>query len=216
MSSKPIAFRHHIAQHHMGIGAVILVIVLALGVAVRIERTKPVYVETATVLFTSPPTDSSAAAYTWLAESLISTGAVICQVLASPQIKSRVVAAGGRAQYNMALVNLYNEDYPDYGYPEATLTAYSPSAASTHHTFVILREILARVLATRQRQAGAPAGDRIVVHISSDSGPVAESGSPKRALGGLLVLSLVLGGTAWNIANTDTRPFGQPRHRRAG
>jgi hypothetical protein len=175
------------------------------GLAVHIEQNRPDYVESATVLFTVPAANSSATGYTWQAEALISTGSVISQIVMSPQIEHKVAQAGGTAAYSLTLVNLYNQDYPDFGFPEATLSVHSPDPVSTHRTYLIAKRTLIETLASQQKQAGAPRGDRIVVQVANDSGPLPRTGSPKRALGGLLLLGLVAGGAGWSLTGRRRR-----------
>lgn len=166
----------------------------------HIERNRPNYVESATVLFTMPAANSnSTTGYTWQAEALISTGSVISQIVTSPQVEHKVAQAGGTAAYSLTLVNLYNQDYPDFGYPEATLSVHSPDPVSTHRTYLIAKRTLIETLTRRQKHAGAPRGNRIVAQVADDSGPILQTGSRKRALGGLLLLGLVAGGTGWSL-----------------
>jgi hypothetical protein len=193
--------------------AVALIGILAATAGGVIALTRPIYAESATVIFALPRQDSPAASYTWQAQSLISTGSVISQVLMGPQVASRIRAAGGTASYDLTLVNLYNQDYPDYDYPEALLTVSSLSAVSTRHTFLVAKRILTEVLAEWQRQAGAPAADRIVANITDDSGPKAQAGSRKRSLAGLALLTLVCGSTAWSTLSRRKRLIRRPRHR---
>jgi hypothetical protein len=174
-------------------------------VALHIERSGPNYVESATVLFTMSATNSSTTVYTWQAAALISTGSVISQIIMSPQIKRKVALAGGSAAYSLTLVNLYNQDYPDYGYPEATLSVHSPDPASTHRTYLIAKRTLIETLASRQWQVGVPRGQRIVAEIANDSGPIPQTGSRKRALGGLLLLGLIAAGTGWSLTGRRGR-----------
>jgi hypothetical protein len=135
---------------------------------------------------------------------LISTGSVISQIVTSPQIEHQVERAGGTAAYNLALVNLYNQDYPDYGYPEATLSVHSSDPVSTHRTYLIVKRTLIETLTSRQEQAGAPPGHRIVAQVANDSGPIPRTGSRKRALGGLLLLGLVAASTGWSLTGRRT------------
>jgi hypothetical protein len=187
------------------IGVLALSAVIVGGLAIHIEQNRPDYGESATVLFTMPAANSSTTGYTWQAEALISTGSVISQIVMSPQIEHKVAQAGGTAAYSLTLVNLYNQDYPDFGYPEATLSVHSANPVSTHRTYLIAKRTLIETLASQQKQAGAPRGDRIVVQVADDSGPIPRTGSPKRALGGLLLLGLVAGGTGWSLTGRRRR-----------
>jgi hypothetical protein len=172
--------------------------IVAATAGLAILRSRPVYTETATVIFTLPST-SPVETYGGQVNSLIATGSVVSQVVMGPQIAAHIKKAGGVASYDLAMVNLYNDDYPDFGYPEASLTVSSASAASTHQTFLIARRMLRLVLAGRQRQAGARPRRRIAASVIGDTGPVAEAGSRKRAMAGLVLLALVGGGAAWNL-----------------
>lgn len=177
----------------------IIVVGIAAGVtALPIVRARPDYTETAAVIFTFP-SRSPVETYSWQEGSLITTGSLISQIVMGPQVASRIAAAGGTASYHLAMVNLYNEDYPEYGYPEALLTVSSHSAQDTRKTFLITSRTLASLLSGRQKQAGARPAQRITDSVTGDSGPLAESGSRKRALAALLVLALVCAGTAWNF-----------------
>lgn len=153
-----------------------------------------------------PAANNSTTVYTWQAGTLISTGSVISQIITSPQIEHEVARAGGTAAYSLTLVNLYNQDYPDYGYPEATLSVHSPDPVSTHRTYLIAKRMLIETLASRQKQAGAPRGHRIVAQVADDSGPIPRTGSRKRALGGLLLLGLIAASTGWSLTGRRRIP----------
>ncbi len=185
--------------------ALTLILVITAGLGVEIERKQPTYLESATVLFTTSNLDNSAVTYTWRAQSLTTTGSLISQILMSPQTEREVKRAGGTAPYSLTLINLYNQDYPEYGYPEATLSASSDSPVSTHRTYLIAKRKLIGVLDRQQNRAGAPQGARIVVQVTGDSGPIAQTGSRKRALGGLLLLGLVAAGTCWSVTGRRIR-----------
>jgi hypothetical protein len=194
--------------------AVVLIGILAATTGGAIVMARPAYAESATVIFALPRQYSPVASYTWQAQSLISTSFAISQVLTGPQVASRIRAAGGTGSYDLALVNLYNQDYPDYDYPEALLTVSSVSAVSTRRTFLIVKKVLTEVLSDWQRQAGAPAADRIVANVTDDSGPKAEVGSLKRSLAGLVLLALVCGSTALSMISRRKRVVSRPGRRR--
>src|ERR1700691_4758719 len=92
--------------------------IVAATAGLAILRSRPVYTETAIVIFTLPST-SPVETYGGQVNSLIATGSVVSQVVMGPQIAARIKKAGGVASYDLAMVNLYNDDYPDFGYPEA-------------------------------------------------------------------------------------------------
>jgi hypothetical protein len=134
------------------------------------------------------------------APSLIASGEVMVQILMSPSAQSQIGAAGRGVRVSLALVNLYNEEYPNYGVPLATLTAASPVAADAHRAFAVAERVLGVVLAARQEQAGVPPRDRISAQILGDSGPIIQTGSRARVFGGLAVLTAIAVGLAWNGA----------------
>jgi hypothetical protein len=152
--------------------------------------TPPLYQESATVIFSNATSRTVPNAYTSYAPSLIASSAVIAEVMTSPQSQQAIRAAGGTAEYNLSLINLYNDDYPDYGDPAAALTATSPSPATAHRTFVATVRILDDLLAARQEQAGVLRRNQISAQIIGDTGPVSQAGSSKRVLAGLALLAV--------------------------
>jgi hypothetical protein len=179
---------------------VVATLLLAAGAGYYIEISPPAYAESASVEFALPPTRNAPHAYYMFAPSLISSGAALVQHMMSPSAQRQLDAAGRGASVSLALVNLYNEDYPDYGIPLATLTATSPAAADTHHTFAVATRVLGLFLAAWQQQGGVPPRDRILVRILGDSGPIIQAGSPVRVFGGLAILTAIAVGLAWNGA----------------
>jgi hypothetical protein len=159
-----------------------------------------VYLESATVEFSLPKTQDSPNAYYMFAPSLITSGEAMVQILMSPSAQRQIGAAGRDANVSLALVNLYNEEYPYYGLPLATLTAASPVAADARRTFVAAARVLGLLLAARQKQAGVPPRERISARILGDSGPIVQAGSRARVLGGLALLAAMAAGMAWNAA----------------
>jgi hypothetical protein len=95
---------------------------------------------------------------------------------------------------------LYNEEYPNFGVPLATLTAASPVPADARRTFVVAARVLGRILAARQEQAGVPPRKRVSARILGDSGPIIQTGSRARVFGGLALLAAIAAGLAWDGA----------------
>ena len=89
-------------------------------------------------------------------------------------------------------LNLNTEDYPNYSDPYVTVTTSSPSAVGAQQTFSAVMKVLQRDLMTLQLQQGAQPyaliGSRT---IAAPSGPIAQTGSPKRTAAGLAVLALI-------------------------
>jgi hypothetical protein len=170
--------------------AVVVTLLIALGAGYAMKRTRPAYLETATVVFSLPRSQTAPNAYFVFAPALITSSEAIIQVLMSPQGRRQISEAGGTAKVDLELVNLYNQEYPEYGVPLATLTAVSPSAAATHRTFMIAARLLNHDLVTRQAHSGVPWRDRITEQVIGDSGAIAQKGSSKRAYAGLAFLTL--------------------------
>ena len=179
---------------------VVATLLLAAGAGYGIEISPPTYLESATVELLLPKAENAPNAYYIFASSLITSGEVMVQILMSPAAQRQISAAGHGASVSLALVNLYNEEYPDYGVPLATLTAASPVAADAHRTFVAATRALGLLLAARQKQMEVPPLDRISAQILGDSGPVIQTGSRARVFGGLALLAAIAAGLAWNGA----------------
>lgn len=185
--------------------AIVLIVIVTAGLGYDVLSVPPVYAESATVLFSLPAYETSANAYSWLAPSLITTGAAFSQIAMGPQSQGQIRAMGGVGSYDLELINSYNQDYPDYNFPDATLTATSADAAETHWTFVVATRLLNQLLAKRQAQAGVPAGDRITARIIADSGTMVQTGSRKRALAGLMLLAVIACSAAWRVISRWTQ-----------
>ncbi len=134
------------------------------------------------------------------APSLIASGEAMVQILMSPSVQRQIGASGRGARVSLALVNLYNEEYPYYGVPLATLTATSPVAATCHRTFAVAARVLGLLLAAQQQQEGVPPPERISARILGDSGPIIQTGSRARVFGGLALLAAIAVSLAWDGA----------------
>src|ERR1022692_2052737 len=189
-------------QRRVRMAGLAIILILAAVLAFDIENTQPTYAESAVVLFAMPAYQTAVTAatlYTWYAPALITTGDAVTQIVMNSQSQTRIQAMGGTASYGLTLINLYNQDYPNYSYPDATLTAVSASPAETHWTFMVAARALNRTLAARKAAAGGAPVDRISVRIIGDSGPMVQTGSHKRALAGLTLLAILAGTSAWGF-----------------
>jgi hypothetical protein len=167
--------------------AVTVVITMAAGMAWEIKSTPPVYQESARVIFMAPGVNP----YSAFSQDLIPTANMMTATMTGPEYRRQVRAAGGMAEFDLALVNLYNEQFPDYGLPYVTATTESANPAATSRTFTIVIDLFRRLVWVRQVQAGVPPGSRISTRIVADTGAQAQPGSRKRALGGLAALTLI-------------------------
>lgn len=188
---------------------VVATLLLAAGAGYDIKISPPLYLESATVEFSPPKVPNAANAYYVFAPSLITSGEAMVQILMSPSVQNQIGAVGRGASVSLALVNLYNEEYPNYGVPLATLTAASPVAADTHRTFVVAARTLGLLLAARQEQAGVRPSDRISARILGDSGPIIQTGSRARVYGGLALLAAMAIGLAGDGAGRRARKPGR-------
>jgi hypothetical protein len=197
------------ARKRLRLALVLATLLLAAGAGHEIEVSRPVYLESATVEFFLPKTLNAPKDYYIFAPALITNSNVIVQILNSPSAQRRIGAAGRGTSVSLALVNLYNQEYPNYGVPFATLTAASPVAAHTRRTFASAARMLVLVLAARQEQARVPPRDRISAQILGDSGPIIQTGSRARVFGGLVLLAAIAAGLAWNGAGRWAREPGR-------
>jgi hypothetical protein len=188
------------ARKRFRLTLVVATLLAAAGAGYDIEISPHMYLESATVELSLPKTQHAPNAYYMFAPSLIASGEVMVQILMSPSAQAQIGAAGHGASVSLALVNLYNEEYPDYGVPLATLTAASPVAADAHRTFVVAARVLGLLLAVRQKQAGVLPRGRISAQILGDSGPIIQAGSHARVFGGLALLAAMAAGLAWHGA----------------
>jgi hypothetical protein len=179
-------------------GAVVAVVLVTAGAGYDFKRTPPTYLESATVVFSLPRSQDGPNAYLEFAPSLITSSEAMTQSLLSPRVQRQIREAGGTASVSLALVNLYDEEYPNYGVPFATLTVAAPSAANVRRTFVVAVRRLERLLAGSQESMGVVRRDRISDQIVGDTGPVIEAGSAKRVFAGLGALALVAISALWN------------------
>jgi hypothetical protein len=173
-------------------GAAMLVLVAGIGYALHSSR--PAYTESAIVEFLAPPSLSTPREYELYAPSLIATGATITQLLQAPGSRRAIRAAGGTGTYQIGLINLYNQDYPDYANPIATLSASASDRAVARRTYQAAEGELLQLL-TQTQQPVRP-DRRIIMVVTSDTGAVRQAGSAKRVYGGLLLLGLVMAGLA--------------------
>lgn len=179
---------------------VMATLLLAAGAGYDIKISPPMYLESATVELSLPKAENAPNDYDIYAYSLITSSQVMVQTLMSPSVLRQVRAAGRGATVNFALMDLYNEEYPNYGYPLATLTAASPVAADAHRSFVAAASTISVLLAARQEQLGVMPRDQITARILADSGPIIRTGSRARVFGGLALLTAIAVGLAWNGA----------------
>lgn len=212
--------------------AVVATCVLAAIFSFALLHANPGYVDSATVAFTGPSGSYKDP------NGLLATSQVMSSYMMGPAAQAQIRQAGGTTSYNVALVNLYNIEYPDYGVPYATVTTTSPDPAAAARTFTAVMTVLSNHLASMQQEQGAPPVTHVqAVYISAPTGPLIQTGSHKRSLIGLAVLTIIAvyfvaavldrrtgrwptrQGLSWNAARrphwTDFRPRSSPSAERA-
>jgi hypothetical protein len=202
------------ARKRLRLSLVVATLFLAAAAGYDIEISPRMYLESATVELSLPKTQNAPNAYYMFAPSLIASSQVMVRILMSPLVQRQIDAVGRGASVSLALVNLYNEEYPYFGFPLTTLTAASPVPADAHRTFVAAARMLGLLLAAQQERMGVPPLDRISAQILGDSGPIVQTGSRARVFGGLALLAAIAIGLAWNGAGRWAREPGRsrPRH----
>jgi hypothetical protein len=176
--------------------AIVVIFVLAVGMAWDIKSTPPTYAESANVVFVAP----SANPYSSLSEftgALVMSAFAMITTIQSQESQQEIREAGGTADFSVGVVNEGDEEYPYYGNPYVDLTTTSANPADVHRTFTIVIQSLRRLLSVRQAQAGVTPVNHIFINVVGDTGPVVQAGSPKRVFAGLIVLVVV---TAFLIA----------------
>lgn len=179
-----LLMRRHLA-------ALMIVVVVAAGVAYKFKRAPVTYSESGTVALSEGQSAGDPNPYNSFDQSMIDAAAVMVLLVMSPQGQAQVHAAGGSAAFDAALYNSYSLQFPDYSAPYIIVTATSPDPAQVHRTFTLVTTLLSRELAMRQAQAGVPAASLIVAHMIADSGPQPQPGSSKRSLLGIFILMIV-------------------------
>jgi len=181
--------------------AVSVVILAAAAVGYAIKSAAPIYLESGTLTLKTHKAPKGPNESFLLNQSLTATGEVIVESLSSPQSLPLVREHGGEAEFGISLVNYNNEDFPDYGYPFATLTAQAANPVSAHRTFTAALQVLDQLLARRQSEAGVKAKGRIFMNVVGDTGAVAQSGSTKRIFPALAFLCFVAAYLAWRLVD---------------
>ncbi len=175
-----------LARRHRA--AVLIVLVMTVGAAWALLRSAPVYTDSATVAFTAPRAEGLFNDV----NGLLTVDALTADSVMSEQGQQQVRAAGGTASYKVALINLNDEDYPNYSDPYVTVTTTSTDPAATTRTFTALMSVLDKDLAAMQARDGAiPTAQIKARTIAAPSGPVDQTGSQKRVLLALLALAVI-------------------------
>ena len=149
-----MGFQGTVALMRRHLLAVIVMLILAAGIAYDIKSTPPTYSESASVAFTVTKFLAWPNLPATIRKPLIATEVMMTQALMTRPARQQVSAAGGTAQLDISPFNTYNLQFPDYAEPIATVTAAGPSKAGVQRTFTVAVRLLQERLAALQAQAG--------------------------------------------------------------
>jgi hypothetical protein len=189
-------------RHAVAIAAVV-VLVGTLGI--YLERRPPGYADSATVAFVAPKNQGGLFGF---GQSLLVADQVMTASLSGPQGQEQVRKAGGTAKFSVELVNLSDEEFPNYSDPYATVSVVSQDAGEAEKTYSAVIQVLQEDLAAIQARQGAKPNTWIHMHIIADSpapGAQAQRGSRDRIFAGLAILGVI---AAFMLATfLDRRPI---------
>jgi hypothetical protein len=171
--------------------AVLAVLVLALWLVHDFKATPIVWNESATVVFNPPISQRYPNPYEAGGGSIVTAAGVIANYVNGSEGQKLVSAAGGTLPYTSQLINTYNQDYPNYPAPEVDVEVNGTDIGAVMRTYAAVIQVLKAQTVARQVAAKTPKVDRIAVQVIGDPGPLAQPGSSKRSLGGLMLLTLV-------------------------
>jgi len=171
--------------------AVLAVFVLALWVVHDFKATPMVYNDGATVVFKPPVSKRYPNPYESGGGSIITAAGVIATYVNGSEGQKLVTAAGGTLPYTAELINSYNQDYPNYSAPEVDVEVNGTDIGAVMRTYAAVIQVIKAQTVARQTAAKTPKVDRIALQVIGDPGPLAQPGSAKRSLGGLMLLTLV-------------------------
>jgi hypothetical protein len=169
------------------LAAVTVAAALAAGAGYALKHTPPTYQESATLILTPPK-----AAANKYDDSLVTTSEIMVRWTLGAQGQQELRQAGVGSGFNVALVNLYNQEYPNYPFPFVTVSAAAADPAVAHRMFVTGSQVFVSELLARQVKQGVLPRNRITAYSVGDTGPVISQGSRFRSFAGLLVLTIVV------------------------
>jgi hypothetical protein len=171
--------------------AVLAVLVLALWVVHDFKATPTVYLDGATVVFKPPVSTRYPNPYESGGGSIVTAAGVVAAYVQGSEGQQLVSAAGGTLPYTVQLINTYNQDYPNYPNPEVDVEVTGTDLAAVVRTYVAVIQVINSQTVARQVAVKTPKIDRITTKVVGDPGPLSQPGSPKRTLGGLMLLTVV-------------------------
>lgn len=171
-------------------GFAIAIVTLAAGMlSYHLIRDNPGYIDSAGVAFTAP--NNSVAMFQNM-KGLLAVEDTVATYMVGPQAEQKIHAAGGTAPYDVALLNLYNEQYPNYSQPYVTITVMSHYPELARQTFDAVLGVLRQATAMLQEQVGATSKNEVkVTLVAEPTGPIAQGGSHRRSYAAMAVLTII-------------------------
>lgn len=171
--------------------AVLVILAIAVCVEYEFKHSTASYTETSTMVFVPPESGVHPNPLEAVGGALTVTAGVIAAQAMSPAEQQEVQRMGGAASYDVELVNSYNLQYPNFSLPYLTITTTAADPAAAHRTYIILAKQLTNQFNAQQAESGTLSNSRAQIVVAGDTGPLIQQGSPKRALFGLIILTLV-------------------------
>lgn len=174
---------------------VALVLCVAVGIAYSFKRAPLTYSEHAVIVL-APPGQELSPPYSNpyappFGTSLISTGELMEKWMDGEQGQQDLQRAGIEKSFGVALINFSNQEYPYYGVPDLAVSSVASTPSSAHSALLSGIRIFTQGLTQREMAAQVPPNDQIAVHVIGDGGPASHPGSSKRALAGLVIMTII-------------------------
>jgi hypothetical protein len=177
----------------------------------HLVRDNPGYIDSGGVGFIAPKNPVSTFQN---ARSLRIVEEAVALYMTGPQGEREVRAAGGTASYRVAMLNLYNEEYPNYSQPYITIAVMSDHPEEAEQTFRVVLGAVRKATAMLQGRVGGTQKNEVTATlVAVPTGPIAQGGSQKRSYAALAVLAII---AIYLIARVldRRRSRRRPRHRR--
>jgi hypothetical protein len=169
--------------------AVVFVALVAGMLSFHLIHANPGYMDSGEVAFTAPK--SSVNPFQDIRSLQVAEEAAAWYMMGW-QGEKQVHAAGGTAPYNVAMLNTYNEDFPDYSQPYVTITVMSNYPEAAQQTFRAVLGVLREATEGLQERVGATLKNEVkATLVTAPTGPIAQGGSHKRAYVASGVLAII-------------------------
>jgi hypothetical protein len=171
--------------------AVLVILAVAAGVGYSFKHSASAYAEVGTLVFVPPTSGANPNAFAAVGGSVLEAAGTLAVSAMNSQEQQQVLRAGGNATYDVELLNSYNLEYPNYSNAYLMISTASADPVAVHRTFALVTRMVSGQFRTQQAADGVAADNRIETVMVGDTGPLEQQGSSKRALIGLLILTVV-------------------------